>query len=40
MAQRDTKKSTKMQNKKRAKPEIISNDEIRKSTSKGIIKGV
>lgn len=39
MGHRDTKKQTKMQNKKRAKPEITSSDEIKKAASKGLIKG-
>lgn len=39
MTHRETKKETKMQNKKHSKPEIISDDEIKKTLPKGIIKG-
>ena len=39
MVHRETKKETKMQNKKHSSPEIIENDEIKKSSSKGLIKG-
>lgn len=39
MSHREGKKAAKMQDKKRAKPEIISEDEIKKSVRKGVIKG-
>jgi hypothetical protein len=39
MGHREPKKELKRQDTKHSKPEIISPDEIKKSTSKGIIKG-
>jgi hypothetical protein len=40
MAHRETKKETKMQNKKSSKPNITHNDEIKKTFPKGVIKGI
>jgi hypothetical protein len=38
MGHREPKKETKRQNKKSSRPEIIEPEEIKKSTSKGLIK--
>lgn len=38
MTHRETKKETKMQNKKSSKPDVVHNDEIKKTFPKGVIK--
>lgn len=39
MAHREPKKETKMQNKKHSRPQIIDNEDIRNTVSKGVNKG-
>lgn len=39
MSHREPKKELKVQNKKPARPEIVEPEEIKKATSKGVIKG-
>lgn len=39
MSHRETKKSTKMENKHPAKPELIHQDEMRKHKTQGLIRG-
>ena len=40
MTHRETKKSTKKENKKPAKPEVIQEDEMEKTKTKGLIRGM
>lgn len=39
MAHREPKKETKMQNKKSSRPEIIHDEDMKKTVPKGVIKG-
>lgn len=39
MTHKETKKGKGPQNEKRTKPEVTNNDEIKKHTSKGVIRG-
>lgn len=39
MSHRETKKSTKRENKKPAKPELVHEDEIEKHKTQGLIRG-